>query len=409
MGKVFSSESIRNGTIPAPDGSSQFNTAREIHSHLQEADRFISNVVIFSQGYGSTTTGNAGRRGDVDYVIGVGYSPDKQVARRTGKLETIERPESESAFVELQLVIESLKKMCRTVADRYYTHPEIQYFSIADARDGTADITKDPLYLDHIFKSPIGFRVGDLQRFLGGYEIDITEEMSAEQVNRVVSVVLQYMTNRARYFLGGANEFSGITFDTWKLRERVICDVLQRALESAKGAARKAMAVGAIQGISAEGADVTNKSSMYQQFERLTEIAGRHGVIMLDRHRWLAEKNREYDEVSEAAIASGETGEYERWIQRSLFETLMKAYELAAACHKFVDDLTYSNFKYKGKGKGKGIVLDDAHDDELYRLVLPGDSVDFSSDSSSAPLLDDHPQLGEPQTFGRESLVRALR
>jgi len=360
----------------------------------------MSNFVICGQGYGSATTGNAGRRGDVDFAIGVGYSPDKQEARREGRPETIERTETEKTVVEQQLVIGSLRKMCVTVAERYSTHPEVQYFSLADAQNGSASTTKDPLYIDHLLKSPVAFRVGDPHRFLRAYGIDVNGEMNEEQINRVVSVVLQYMTNRARYFLGGANEFSEITHKTWKLQERVICEVLQRAIESAKADARKVMAVGAILDVSAEGTDVTSKASMYQQFERVADVAGRHGVVMLKRHQWLAEKNQEYDEVSEAAIASGDTREYARWIQGTLFETLMKAYELTAACHQFIDDLTYTDAR---------IVLEDAHDDELYRLVKPGDSVDFSSDSSSVPLADAHQLPNELQMFGHESLVHALK
>lgn len=398
MGKVFSSESVRSGNIPAPDGTSQLDTALAIRSQLREADRSISHFVICGQGYGSTITGNAGRRGDVDFIIGVGYSPDKQAKRRAGSPETIQRPVTDELIVQQQLLFDSLKKKCARIALRYSTQPEVQYFSLADARDSVANIAEDPLYLDHLVKSPVVFRVGDPFRDLRESAIDVTTPLTPEEQDMVTIKVLQYMTNRARFFLAAANEFPEVTTKIWKLRERIICAALQRALESAKASARKMMAVGVVQGVSAAGADVTSKSSMYQQFERVADQIGHSGLVMLDTHRQLIERDREYDEVLEAAIISGTTHEYERWIRSTLFDTLMKAYKLTAICHEAVDNLAYSN----------GVVIDDFYNDERYRLVKPGDSVDFSSDSSSAPLLDAHQLPHEPQTSDRENLVHAL-
>lgn len=368
MGKVYSPDQLKRGEIARPDGWSQTMAGRAIFHTLKE---FKSpHFAVAFQGYGSAYAGNnglgnAGRRGDADMMVGYARLDDSGHYVRS---------RSEEEVIAQEVFAESLRTMIKMQAARYHVHSEAHVISLVDAQEGVSELTADPLFLDHIAKAPNTWRLGDPLQKLREQAIDIEKPLTEQQSARVAATALRYMTFRAKYFAGALQHLE----EEPSLNDLQL-EALQRALEFAKAAARKTMAMTAVEGLYLGNGDVTSKESMYNQFQILTQRVDHDGT-MAEAHREVVRLNTEYDVVLERAIEKKRTDEYEAWLKTKIVDALRVAYQLAASCHGYVDQVMWD----------KSIVLDDFHDDEAYRLVSLDDDVSEPTATSSAPLSGAH-------------------
>ncbi len=368
MGKVYSLDQLKKGEIARSDGWSQTMAGRAIFHTLKEFNS--SHFAVAFQGYGSAFAGrkglgNAGRRGDADMIVGYARLDDNGQYVRS---------RSEEEVVGQEVFAESLRTMIKMQAARYHVHSEAHVISLVDAQEGVSELTADPLFLDHIAKAPDMWRLGDPLQRLREHAIDIEKPLTEQQSACIAATALRYMTFRAKYFVGALQHLE----EDPSLTDLQL-ETLQRALEFAKAAARKTMAMTAVEGLYLGKGDVTSRESMYGQFQVLTQRVDRDGT-MAASHSQVVRLNGEYDEILERSIEKKTTDEYETWLKTKIVDALRAAYQLAASCHRYVDRVMWD----------KAIVLDDFHDDEAYRLVSLDDDVGEPTATSSAPLSGAH-------------------
>ncbi len=322
------------------------------------------NMDVAFQGYGSSFTGNARRRGEIDMAVGY--------ARLNNGLYVRSRGEE---VVEQELFVKFLERMIETTAARFGVETDVHYISLVDARDGTSDMADDGLFVDHIAKASPSHRLGDVLQNLKQRAIDITQPLEEWQKAEILRIGLGYMAVKAEFFAGGLQwlerpDNNELCFEVWgenakpnKLAlepELLRLEILRRALEFAKAAARKVMAVGVVDGLPLNHTDVTSRPDMYRQFESIAGLIDGSGDINRD-HQLLVRLDSQYDEILEEALKRKRTYDYERWLKGSIIKAVETAYQLAARCHGYIEEVV--------EDRGLALASFPGYYDDEYRLV----------------------------------------
>lgn len=326
MGGVFSLEEIARGEIPPVNGAHHLLAARAIFVTIKRYNNSKGNFFVAAQGYGSTYTGQAGPRSDLDIFLAYARKREGELVRSNGNEESVEEA----------LFLESLKQMVAKKAIAYHVKAEAQVIQLCDAREGVARLRTDPpdvLYLDHIVKAPKAWRIGDPLQKMAELAVDITKPLDANQANNVASTAINYADYREGYFekwlAGGPEELQLIA--------------LARALESAKAMARKTVAMDVVAGSEAPKADETSRASMYEQFRLIATDAHNSADLLMPFENIVA-LDRGYDELVELA---------RRGILRTngYKEKLRKCYPVALESARDLSKATKEHFEAIVDGK----------------------------------------------------------
>ncbi len=371
MGVLVPGEKLQAGELPKENA--QLMALGAIFRRLESINEFGGSFGVGFQAYGSSTTGNAGIRGDLDGIVFYARIKDGEYVRSHGENEVVAQ----------EMFEKGLRKMVDEVAVAHRVTAEFRFVSLIDALEGMApEVNRDLIFLDHIRSSPGMWRVdaplsvsdnqGQLIAPLDvifSQGIDIHEPLEPWEVSKVASTVYRYMTAKAKYFAGELQQMGGVEPNL---------KALQRSLEFAKACTRKLMAFVAVtqpEHIDAKNKDVTSKRHMYAQFEQLAVAIDSDGRAGLWRYcRYLIAMNAEYDALLEEVKESRDIERYNAWIQESYAPALEAAYYLAAACWKHVDDTLWQHLDIE-------IENFDLFD-TLYRLPAIDDPIKLIDDPS---------------------------
>lgn len=300
MGRLYTSERVYKGEIPAADGSDHIEAAKKFLDAMREMDDL--EWPLSGMTFGSVITGKANRRSDVDFLIL--YSSIEQ--------------------------LEALGVLQKNLADQHRVVVEAQTFQ-QGAFDSPATHDVSPLFGSHLLdvqdnhpEWSHGRPVEPLRDFVIG-----PDSAGIDDEEGVLRDVMSYTHYKMRLF-ASASLMSGIkgSRDLY---------VMQRALELPKGLGRKAEAIVNILGDSAMRLDVTDRADMQESFRHLIDMSGDGG--MLAPHGRLVELDAEYDEVLEDAAETGEVVEYDQWLDGNSKDAATLAHELVDGFSKTVKQL----------------------------------------------------------------------
>lgn len=290
MGRLYSSERVFNGDLPAADGSDHVEAARKFLCAMREIDSPDS--PLSGMTFGSVITGNANRRSDVDFLII--YS-------------TLEQLEALGAL-ELDL------------AEQHNVVVEAQTFQ-AGAFDSPATHDVSPLFGSHLLdvqdnypQWSHGSPVEALRSFVIGPDSTDTEN-DAEEVLRDV---MSYAHYKLRLFANACLMS--------RIKGGKDLYVMQRSLELPKGLGRKAAAIVSVMGEREIDLDVTDRAAMQESFAHLVDVTGDRD--MMPAYTDLVQLDEDYDELLEDAASSGGVVEYDRWLDENSQDAAQLAHDL---------------------------------------------------------------------------------
>ncbi len=373
MGVLFNSEQLVQREVPPENGERQLWAIDAIYKRLEEINAEGGGFAVAFQGFGSSTTGRAGSRGDVDGVVFYSRVKDGHYVRSEGEEEVVAQ----------ELFRQSLKRMVSEISGRFGVKAEFHFISLIDGMEGMCrKLKKDLLFVDHMATSPEAWRIdgpitmadeeGNPYKPLDkifSRGINIHGELDSWEVAKISSTVYRYMTHKASYFAASYQ----------RVGESLDLKALQRALEFSKAGARKMMSFMAAADPTYDGnigeSDVTDKDDMHSQFQRLSQKIDPGEQKGIWRYcSYLIAMNADYDEVVKEVLESGDIQRYEDWLHDNSGAVFETAYCLAAACWHHIDTVLW---------KRSDIVIEDIHDfDNLYRLPNLEDPLDFVSDPS---------------------------
>ncbi len=302
MGRVYSPEELKEGLLPNPDA--QQEAARYILDQLHQLDavdpvlaREIACVV-----YGSTVTGRADIRSDVDICVSV-YAPKIEgegLSRAQRVFEGIVR----DAEARYGVYIEE-----RVVAEE-------AFFQAGTYSDDGISYSLDPLYVRHLItvaEQKPEWAYGTMP--LDGYREPMCDPHGEDRAAVAWSTVHFTEHKQAHMAAAMARASSGETD----------YNDLQRALELPKAMGRKAIVV--CGGMVDLG--VTDKQAMHTRLNQLTHQFQNGGRLRHAQHA-LQQLDADYSRVLEASLRGDMSIEgYQQWLRENQLPALEIAHEIA--------------------------------------------------------------------------------
>jgi predicted nucleotidyltransferase len=318
MGEVYSPEQVASGAIPAAGGEDQEQAAAVLMNFVRSSPLTSAHARLLIPG--STATGQADRRSDVDYLLvdaatGPEGVPDLSPHRRELQARFIRETLDYAAdyynvrfegqhYTEAQLL-----RMGRTVYDAFWISHGL------DVQDNHPDFAhRQPL--ERLRPYAIGFKLPD----------------DPERITLASAIAMRYMTGKVNAF----SEAGDFNPSSWRDLRR-----LQRAFEAPKALARKMITMSALEGHEITDPDVTSKQSMKQQMDQiLTRFNG--GARLAQHIDRLAALDEEYDEVLDEAVR-GDVLPYEKWLRDNYLPACAMALQLAEGCADHIDRITLAH------------------------------------------------------------------
>ncbi len=366
MGVVYSPEQVAEGSIPAADGSDQIAGAALLMNYVRSFPLTSRHAALLIPG--STATGQATRRSDVDFLL-VDDSDGLPQHRRDRQQHFI-RDTLEHVGERYGVQLEGQRYTRREMA--HAGHGMYDAFWLAHA----LDIQRK--YPDWSHRQPL--------EGLHPYAIGFEPPRSAERVTLAAAISLRYMANKTDLF-GEAGE----------LNPNGRRDLLryQRALEAPKAYARKMLAVSALEGCEVADPDVTSRENMQLLMEGVFERIG--SAKLRGYNDRLVALDAEYDEVLDEAATSGDVTAYSRWLSEHYLPACGLALQLGNGYLEHINDVVWThpdiNFWHYGVDVHAGYDEDYAlHHSSSGPLEHDG-SVPATLEPMSAPILVNmHPE-----------------
>lgn len=314
MGQVYSPERVASGQVPPENGMNQVQAAALFMNFMKSfpATSLHTRLLI----PGSTATGQADRRSDIDYLL-VDCSEDLPPHRRE---------------VQARFIADTMAYARET----FHVHFEGQRYSESSlATVGFA--VYDALYLDHALKiqdrMPEWSHRKPVEK-LRPFAVEPQDMSDPRKATLAGAISLRYMTAKIEGFdeAGDFNPDSGLGL----LR-------FQRALEAPKAYARKMLVISAMEGHEiSDDPDVTSKENMKEHTDRMLDTIDKTGRL---RHYndLLAGLDAEYSEVLDTALKTGDMAAYERWLTSNYLPACALARRLAEEYRWYIDDATRNN------------------------------------------------------------------
>lgn len=319
MGRLYPSEKVYNGDIPAADGRDHVEAAKKFLDEMRKMDDPDS--PLSGMTFGSVITGNANRRSDVDFLV---------------------------VYYSLQQ-LEDLGEVIAEIDRRHNVMIEAQTFQLG-AFNSPATHDVSPLFGAHLLDVQdnhpgwtIGSAIEPLRDFVAGPDSNGEAGffMSREEYDqKVLRDVMSYAHYKLRLFASSSLMA--------KVKGSKDLYVMQRALELPKGLGRKAGAIVSTLGGVEVDLDVTDREAMKESFAQLIELTGDEEMVSL--YDELIKLDAEYDQLLEEAILTGEIADYDEWINMNSNRARKDAHNLADAFARAVDRLA----------EERGIGLDEA-------------------------------------------------
>lgn len=309
MGVVYPEQDVALGNVPDASGIDHLRAAHLFFDSLTAPDTPThGNVKVMI--LGSVVTGHATRRSDLDYFL-------------------VREPCEGEETMRQRLHIESAVHAART---RHHVRLEGQQFTQRDVMRGGIG---DPLWLKHVVDiqdSHPEWVHGQPIEPLRSYAIDLRTDLDAPEKRSVLARdTLEYFGHKINV-LEEAGDFDHTQMSDLHL--------LQRALEAGKAYTRKGIAILALEGTFFDNADVTDRDNMQQHSEIVLDRID--GTGQLQRATEVINGlDREYDDVLDEALASGETSAYRTWLSDSYLRACAAALRLAKGYYDYIDDITW--------------------------------------------------------------------
>lgn len=290
MGRLYPSEKVYNGDVPAANGSDHLQAAKKLLNEMRAMDD--AEWPLSGMAFGSVITGKTNRRSDVDFLIV--YSSIEQ--------------------------LEALGILQAELAEEHKVIVEPQTFQ-QGAFDSPATHDVSPLFGSHLLDVQDNYprwTHGSPVESLRGFVIG-PESAGAEDEEGVLRDVMSYTHYKLRLFASACLR-TGIqgSKDLY---------VMQRALELPKGLGRKSGAIVSVLGDRIIDQDVTDRAEMQESFSSLIEMSG--DSEMLPAYNKLVELDQQYDEILEDAAVSGDVTDYDMWLDENAQDAARLAHELA--------------------------------------------------------------------------------
>ncbi len=290
MGVVHSPEMIIAGNIPEADGSSHILARKELIEGLKTDSRMQHDVSATV--YGSSATGNANRRSDFDVFL------------------TYFMPAGEAAFAQQAAINALLLKIIK----EHHVPLELKRYPEGDL-EGPCPRKIDPMYAGHLIdiedRHSECSHLKPAHRLLSAQALTVSG-ITVAHLPFLTQATIKYAENRSGMFLESIG--SGINFKK-----------LQRGLETPKALGRKTLILCDVMGDLST--DVTSRADMDARLQALFQLLP-GGRQMSSLHEKLNIFDKECTDMLEHALASGEVGAYERWLEANHEEIYRLAYEL---------------------------------------------------------------------------------
>jgi hypothetical protein len=313
MGEVYTPERVSNGEIPDANGMDQVKAAGLLMNHIRSFPTTSTHARLIIPG--STATGEANRRSDVDYLLvddSAGLPPNRRGIQ--------------SGFIRNTL---------QHIADNYHVRLEGQHLTGRDVA-AIGHTVYDAFWLSHALEVQDTLPDWSHRRPLEDlrtFAIDLERPDDPQKITLSTAIALRYMAVKEATFSEAGEFDSGSTRDLLRF---------QRALEAPKALARKMLAVAALEGFELESADVTSRKSMKEHMDQILERIDSSGKLRGYNDR-LAELDAEYDLVLDEAATKGEVAGYERWLRENYLFACAIALRLSEAYRWHIEGLTYEH------------------------------------------------------------------
>lgn len=317
MGEVFSPERVASGAIPAADGSDHEQAAALVMNFVRSSPLTSAHSQLLIAG--STATGRANRRSDIDYLLvdaasgpeGVpDLAPHRMELQARFITETMDYASSyyNVRFEGQRYTEAQLKKAGRAIYDAFWLAHGL------DVQDN---------YPDFVHGRPLE----RLRPYAIGFEVPENPEM----ITLASAIAIRYMAGKVNVF-GEAADFD--PSNTRDLRR------LQRAFEAPKALARKMVMMSAIGGREVADPDVTSRQSMKEEMDDILSFDSTGRLARYNNQ--LAALDEEYDGVLDEAVR-GSVAPYERWLRDTYLPACAMALRLAEGCADEIDRITWGH------------------------------------------------------------------
>lgn len=338
MGVLYSVAEVSSGSVPKADGTDHLKALNFFFDRLTDPDAPTANNIRLLM-LGSVVTGQANRRSDLDKFLITGdpleSNPDRDLFL-AGRQQIYIRSVEQATAKRYKVHIEG----------KTFTEREIGWFgrNIGEPNWASHCVDIQDRFPHYAYRRPFddfdsAFRNSDgsigyvevpgLRR----YSIGLDNLDNTDTRNNLLSNVMSYFEGKVELF-SNAGDFNH--------KRHTDMHRYQRALEIAKAATRKALAISALEGQYDGSGDVTSKSSMYEQVAELTKRIDGNGRIQNAIDLVIGLDN-EYSAALDEALETGNTSKYLSWLQQNYLPSCAAALFISRSFYNYANDFSWTD------------------------------------------------------------------